>query len=195
MTVATTIEFAGCLVDAIRPIVRRYWPWVTEPDVSLYLWRWYRDNGSRIDALLQAGETAAVTRKLRTQAERYAREEKALQEGYSPSDEVFYSLRTLREILPDALDPNAIPSQQWREVSVATSKLGYGEWEAGIADVRRALAQMSPNDRILLAARYRLGLSPDDMAQVRNVDTATVYAQLGRALRRLQRRLGGPAPT
>lgn len=188
-----TLEITACVVDAVQPIHRRYRRYVSRDDLMQELWLYVHEHPDAVARLLTSGRGFLV-RRLRTAAERYARKEKAAGAGYSPEDEAFYSLRALRELMPDALDSGAVPSQQVQEVRVATSKGGYGDYEAGLVDVRRAVAQLPDDERHLLKMHYRYGYSPDRLGTYYSISTDAVYARLARVMRRVQRHLGGPNP-
>lgn len=186
-------EVEACINEAVLPVARQYRRHVSRDDLAQECWMWVYERQSTVAGML-VDKRPALRLRLRRVAERLARREKAAQSGYGPDDEVFYSLQALRTILPDALDPTATPSQQAQEVRVASSRDGYGGWEAGVADVRGAVARLSAEDVTLLMLHYRVGLSPDELGARYGITTDAVYSRLGRTLRRLQRHLGGVSP-
>lgn len=72
------------------------------------------------------------------------RKTKAEAAGYHTDDEFYYSLYLIERLLPYALDPYATPPPTLAdELSInrkhAGKAEGYGGWEAGIADIRKAI--------------------------------------------------------
>lgn len=166
---------------AANTIYRRYRKWVTCPDLEQELWLWIMSDPTRARTLLDASETFLLIR-LRTVAERYARREKAEQSGYRPADEVFYSLRRIEELLDAAFDTEATTPTSNDDPAPGDGGDVFGEWEAGVVDVRRALDRISSPLYATLRARHLLGrvVDPEDYRS---------------ALRALQGVLGGPRPS
>jgi RNA polymerase sigma-70 factor (ECF subfamily) len=67
------------------------------------------------------------------------------------------------------------------------------DWPAGLeadSDVRRALTQLSPDDRAVLAVRYLLDMSVDDSARLLGISAPALKARSIRAAARLRTLLG-----
>ena len=169
------------LIDAAAYIVYRRHRSHTEPaDIRQEMWAWILEQDqAKVDEL----EPHKLTGKLRDAGEVYARREKAAKGGYQASDEVFYGVRTLRELLPLAITSEPVTLRVEGEEG---AKSGGGtptsmEFETTLADVRRAYKKISVKYRQILADYVSDPLSADDSA-------------VSRALRFMQRKLGGRRP-
>lgn len=160
-------------VTTAAGVAYRWQRWVGADDLRQELWLWVC---SHPDMALALAEKGWLTRRLRTVGERYARRQKAAKLGYSPQDEVFYSVSRIRRMLPEALDPEATPPvETYRENGL------YGEWVTALADVRRALQLVKEQHRRALLAWYR-GERGDEAEDV----VAALFA--------VQHQLGGSRP-
>lgn len=110
----------------------------------------------------------------------YARKEKAHKTGYDPSDEYFYSTRTLVRLLPDAFDRySTTPRGGEMEGRTSSGERTYNDWETQVIDVRRALDRLGYADFALLRQLVEQKREPND-------------AMVHTALKKLQAKLGGP---
>lgn len=149
-------------------------------DLRQECWLWVFGHRDTVAELLERSD-AYLIRRLRGVAERYARREKALRGGYSPADEEFYSLSRITELLPDALDPYAMPSQTKASEITGKSEL-YMEWETSLADIRAAFEKLDGGEQQSVRGWVFLNMpepTPQDVTS---------------ALRKMQRALGGPRP-
>lgn len=169
------------LIDAAAYIIWKRYRGVTEPaDIRQEMWAWVlTQKPTKVEEL----DARVLGYKLRDAGELYARKEKAARGGYSPSDEVFYSITTLRELLPLAVSTEPVALRREGE---ATGSYTPGvspsmEFETTLADVRRAYRRLSTKYREILA-EYVADPDASDEVQVR------------RALRYMQRKLGGRRP-
>lgn len=169
------------LIEATSPhIHRRYRQWVELEDVQQEMWKWaYEQKESNINKLSKF----LLKQRLYRAGERYARKEKAIRSGYDVGDEHFYSIASLRELLPLALAPAGANSSPVDDRDSKTARRGAAgpgmELETALADVRRAYNRVSGVDQLALAS-YVAG----------DGGTPAVDA----ALRRMQRALGGRKP-
>jgi DNA-directed RNA polymerase specialized sigma24 family protein len=184
------------VVYAARPVVARYRQWTDRDDVMQEMWLWIFENSGLVRDLLAEGRSGILRLHLRRVGEAWGRREKAAREGYSPKDEFFYNAALIREMLPNALDPKALPAQGDNEVKVrgASTSDGYGNWAACLVDVRVALGNLTVADRNLLTRRYRNGDTLEVMAAADGVAASSMHARLNRVVKRLQRCLGGASP-
>lgn len=194
MNADETLTLIALVWQVIGPVAKKYRPYVGTGDLASAVFDWVWSNEEKVTALIQGDRLPLLRAVVLGVAERTARAEKAARSGYSGFDEVFYELHKLRAILPDALDPEAVPSQQQQDVSVANSQHGYNEWEAGIADVRSALGKLSTTEYRLLSDIFWERLAPEQVASRQRSTIETVNARINAALRRLQRHLGGREP-
>jgi len=168
------------LIDTAAYLVYRRHRGHTEPeDIRQEMWTWIlAQNTTRVNDL----EPHVLTWKLRDAGEVYARREKAAKGGYQPSDEVFYSTRTLRDLLPLAIgtEPVTLRAEGDEGGSRSGEPLSM-EFETTLIDVRRAYRKVSSKYREVMLRSVVDPLSVDDV-------------QLFRALRFMQRKLGGRRP-
>lgn len=177
---APDARLSRCVLYAARPVYRRFRSHVRLDDLMQELWVWVFGHQATVAELL-ARSDAYLIRRLRTHAERYARREKAAREGYSPDDEAFYSIGQIIGLLPDVLDPYALPSQV-RASEISGKSESYMDWETSVADVRKAASKLADGH-----LREIRGWMDQDMPDPIPDDVLS-------ALRMMQRYLGGPKP-
>lgn len=153
---------------------------------------------------------AAATR-LGKEDERYRRAVKAAQEGYKTIDEQFYSAGTLSLVLPVLVEaewdvPSAVAhaSQQTDAagVHISGNEEAQGNYQVILMDVSTGFSLLRRNDQKILEAWF--GCGDEDTEQGR-WDRQGLASSMGltydafrkrkdRALRQLQRELGGEDP-
>jgi len=80
-----------------------------------------------------------------------------------------------------------------RVVGLDTQRAETVDWTGGAAadrDLRRAVAGLDPDRRVVVALRYWLDLTPTEIAEVLGVPVGTVNSRLARALSDLRVTLG-----
>jgi hypothetical protein len=135
--------------------------------------------------------------------ERSRRAEKAASEGYEPDDEQFYTVGLLQILLPAYLD-GGVDSEPPKGRSQGRGGLlsEGGDYLAMMVDLSRAMAKLRPYERNLLETYYSAPQGDDsDSRFTRNQLAAsmglTLHAleeRVRRAMRKLQRELGGDNP-
>lgn len=131
-----------------------------------------------------------------------ARIEKAAREGYDPDDEYFYRIAVLELCLPALWDEvlrREGPSRDDDADDTQRSKRDPSEgntWTVMVADVQQAWdnADLSGQDRAMLRARYGQGATFADLGRGWQVAASTAQQHIRRAMRKLQKELGGPKP-
>lgn len=174
-------DLKGIIDKAAYAIYRRYRLWADCEDIRQEMWVWASRQPP--DAL-EAMETNPLRWKLKDAGEAYARREKAARSGYTGDDEVFYAMRVIRELLPQAMSttPDVLPGVDDREGSKPPKGTAHAfEYETAIADLRAAYQTLPADERDLL----------HDYADGGDVPELDVT----RAIRRMQRKLGGRRPT
>lgn len=192
--------------DYVKPVAirvgQRYRGYVEVADLRQELALWVLSHPRRAaEYLLEAeeGDGRRLTRSLYNAAESYARACKASAEGYSPGDEYFYSLRQLRELLPDAM----LDTEMW-----VLAEMRPGERRATLAsegntrlamlvDVAAAmvdLSKMDPDRYSLLVTKYVDGWTDDMLAQSMQCTPDAARMRVRRALQMVQTILGGAKP-
>lgn len=152
------------VINSAAYSVYRRWKAYAEPeDLRQEMWVWAL---AQDGPALETSEEAPLVAKLAAVGEIYARRQKAASGGYSPSDEYFYSVASLRALLPLAVMDVVMPS-----IDVATM----------LADVKAAYKKLSTKYRVLLA---------EYVADEEAADPIGV----ARGLRLMQRNLGGRRP-
>jgi hypothetical protein len=174
-------DLGDLIMQAAGKLYRRYARWVEADDIRQEMWTWVLgQHPKRIEAV----STWKLRYKLQDAGAAYCRREKAAKSGYSPDDEVFYSLRVLREMIPFVTTDTPMVSRGVDDTKASTGRqAAAGEsfgWETTIADLRVAFAALDEAQRETLRA-YTAGedQAPEDVT---------------RALRAMQRRLGGRKP-
>lgn len=192
--------------DYARPIagnsIRRYRDYTTADDVFQELCVWWVQHPRLWTELLAEAEEDAGALRLRRRlgdvAESFCRREKAAISGYEPSDEWFYSTRLLRELLPMVLagpQGAVLPGEPegGHQRSGRPPEEG-NDLSAMYADISWALERLPESQCALLTAAYLHGSSDAELGETLGVTAQVAGSRLHRAVRRLQRLLGGRAP-
>lgn len=170
---------------------RKWRSWVERADVEQELWVWaYAREGLDELAPAQLGGT------LRDVAERYARREKAQRSGYRPGDEAFYTLPLLRELISTL--GLGITARGVDDTNTKVARRGAAgptlEYETMMADLRAGLAQLSKDERDLLIVIYQSSWTYAEVGAELDLTEDQVNNAVSRAVRRLQRAMGGRKP-
>jgi DNA-directed RNA polymerase specialized sigma24 family protein len=124
--------------------------------------------------------------------------EKAAITGYDVEDLYYYSTGQLRDLLPVVLD-----RESWGGTGVVQDLgkiTGGGDPAHGnnrlamICDVRSALEACSDEDKRLLWTVFGLRVDDDEYATSLGITADALRMRVVRALKRLQRHIGGPRP-
>jgi hypothetical protein len=156
----------------------------------------------------EAAEATVETRLSRVAAREQAREErdyrarKAYAAGYQPHDEAFYTVGSLRRLLPAYLDDGVTEhAPQGREVTGAkpSSSGTYGDWLCTMLDLDAAMAAVRPYHRRILERYFAYpqgssGWTHEEIASALGIPADTLRKRVYRALRALQGELGGKSP-
>jgi hypothetical protein len=150
-------------------------------------------------------------KRLSRAGERYCRREKARQSGYRVEDEYFYDTGLIEALLPVALDPSrdtslvVTPDDNTRGRGKADPAEG-NDLAALCADLQVAVRAIEPEHQAILVAIYgpvplethkerdTVPRSQSDVARVYGTTQQAVSRRHGRALRAIQRELGGQYP-
>lgn len=174
---------------------RRFSQWAEKDDLIQEGWVWALENRAQVDEWLESNQPGLVAYWLKKAMTRYARKEKADRSGYSGEDEFFYSLPSLRRLLPIVLlSDGAQGSVVDDSVRVPTNRVSYtphGEFEAIRGDLRTAFRALDQTDRELLWAFYVEEVPADALAAVEGVTKAVIDGRVRTALKRMQKKLGG----
>lgn len=173
-------ELQETIYEAAGRVLRTQHRWVDVEDVRQEMWVFTSSLG---EDQLKELSLNNLRRRLKDVGYDYARRERAAKSGYSPDDEVFYGLRTLRELLPLAVMPyplvfRGLPDGDKPTTHRAGATPAF-EYETAIADVRKAFKALPEAQRNILQAY---------------VDTGDGTREVTSALKAMQRRLGGRRP-
>ena len=172
-------------------------------DIRQELWMWAAKRPAKIAQWLnpdqdeedyRRGENA-LRKSLYRQGDRFCRTAKARRAGYEPRDEAFYTEALLDDLLPEAWSELHEVGKHHEEGprSVSNPSEG-GNFVTSLIDVRVGLSKLDKWDFEILAARYRDGVHPQDMAEDLGVSRTTVDRRVRKALRALTNKLGGESP-
>src|SRR5690606_28554087 len=153
-------DLDSLIAKAAYHVYRRYRRWVEPEDIRQELHLWAAEHAKRLQEL----DEQQIKWRLRDVGEIYARKEKAAKSGYLPEDEVFYSLRALRELLPIAVSNEVVPQPVYDPADKPATRRAASnpgmEWETAVADLRRAFARLSDwHQTVLIDYVYGEGTS------------------------------------
>lgn len=185
--------------------LHRRFPMVDHDDIAQEMWLWALQHPRKVNHYLAEGEDNRYSKlcwAMRNAGLAYCQKEKAKRNGYSVDDLYFYSLRTLREILPAVYDDdmwirlgggdcdpangiNPDPSRPDRRMDAI----------AALTDVKNAVNKKLRGDlRQLIEWTFRDGFSDEQLAGHLHTTPAGARMRVQRALRKLQGELGGERP-
>lgn len=173
--VANLIDHAGYAVS------KRYRGYTTAEDLRQEMWVWVLQQNPK---KLEEADKRLLEWHLRNVGDLHGRKQKAAKEGYVPTDEVFYSISAIRECLPLAIESTPVVLRKEGPNEFTGGKGGIPvplEFETAIADLRKAYRGLSSKYREVLRGYVS---NPEDADEV----------QVTRALRWMQRKLGGKRP-
>ena len=172
-------------------------------DIRQELFMWAAKRYDKIGAWLddsqddedrRRGENALL-KSLYRQGDKFCRTAKARRAGYEPRDEAFYPEAVLDDLLPEAWNNLHDIGRYHDEGPKAPSNPSEGgNFNTSMIDVRIGLSKLDKFDYEVLAARYRDGVHPQDMAEVAGVSRTTIDRRVKKALRALTNALGGESP-
>jgi len=155
------------------------------------------ENESAIRTVLMTAGSRLVGGELREQ-----RAKKAAAAGYEPHDEVYYSIGSLRRLMPMYFDNDvAERPPQGRESAgkVSGGTMTYGDYLITMVDLDRAY-QALPQGKQKILARYFAhpqgsgGFTHTEIAGRMGMTPGELGSRVQVALRALQRQLGGQSP-
>lgn len=192
----------------IRPIAaklaNRYRGIVDREDVAQELRIWWLTHEKAVNKYAHAEEDKRgveswnLRRKLYRAGDRYCRTVKGQALGYLPEDEAFYDRELIRDLLPMVWNPELIlqsnPNEGQQKVRGSRSPAEGNNLPVMVADVSRAVDELSEADRYILFLHYGQGAEVREIADLENLTLASVKMRTQRALKRLVDFLGGESP-
>ena len=193
------VEVVRAINIATAKIMRQWHAYVERDDLKseLYLFAWKkRTKFAEFDDPENPKESWKVLMSaLERAGRRYARKMKAEKLGYSPSDEYFYQLETIADLIFAVGSNTGAPQHDdLDEVRGHAPLSERGNWEAMIIDASRALDALEPMDRGILLARFADERPSADVAEDWGITRQAVDARVARALLKMQDALGGVRP-
>ena len=204
MTTFTPADEAA-VSSAARILRAKYRNFVDYADIQQELYLWLILNYEKVQNWRETRDEEhaerTLVRALRNAGERYCRNEKAEQSGYSTEDEFFYSIPMVADLLqlyfdPDWMMPNGL---ELDKTSGGTPAQEGGNLMAMVADVGRAYGALPAPDKALLREIYdNDDQGVRDAVAVKSLDwdcsLSAANSRIRRVVGRLRAQLGGPAP-
>lgn len=203
-TITIPENIHAAVSSAARQLKSRYRDYTEYQDIQQELYIWYLKNHRKVTEWEELYDDEKyvqrmVTRSLKNHGDKYCREEKARQCGYSTDDEFFYSVGQVGDLLQLYFDPKwmAPAIDVTRETSKRPPQEG-GNLMAMIADIGRGFDAMPEVDQELLRRIYGGELPVRDAvaleATANDIGTKAQDMRIRRVLGRLRAQLGGPRP-
>lgn len=135
-------------------------------------------------------------------AERYCRKEKATRSGYQITDEAYYQLATLGQLLPFVIASvidNTVLEQAQEMVRDGQPKGSSSPAEGGnllatLMDIKKAYLELDADDKNILVLRYHENYTLAQIGNILECHPSTADRRTQQALRRLNDELGGMSP-
>jgi hypothetical protein len=203
-------EALAGIVPQVAGQLHRTYRRLPEDDIAQAMWVRIMERASWFSSQVEAGKTGLAREELRRAGwkacksdERYERAQKAAAAGYDIEDEQYYSLGLLRALLPAYVDGGIAeePPRQ-RGGKGSSLKSERGDYLAMLCDVSSGMDAVAPHERRTLTEWFALPQGDDSgsrsaRSQWSSSHGMTVNAmeqRVTRALRALQKALGGPNP-
>lgn len=136
-----------------------------------------------------------LAKSLQREADKICRSAKARKTGYEIHDEYFYSRGVLEELLTNLDEIEAQQTGMQVRVSGGGSDPATGNnVAASVADVRKALDQLDPMDRLMVEMKYQEQLTYKQISESMELSDSTVHRRVSGALNRMVKFLGGDNP-
>ena len=199
-------EAKDIAITVARKVHRHYHTYFDVSDVSQELMVWVFKRNDKITEWLDHPTDSdeykmgvrKLARTLTRHADKYCRRAKAQKAGYELRDEQFYDAITLSEMLPFAfpLKAGIVTTHDGNKpkVSGGGNPAEGGNYVVQLIDIRRALALLDPQDRLVLEMKLFEQLTFSEVAEMLEVSDTTAHRKVDGALRRLNNLLGGQSP-
>jgi len=194
-------ERAHPLVASIaRHVHRKFRQWTTFEDVKQDAYLWCVQKPRKVTEYLDGGKEGEkkMMVSLRRYCEQQARKEKAAAMGGSTTDEFFYEISQLADLLPFVFDHETWGEQpeslNTEKVSGSRQPSEGGNWVTTMVDLSAAYDRLVVDDRRLLRRYYRDGWTFDRIGKSEGTGLEAARQDVGRALMRLLDELGGATP-
>jgi len=191
------------MVQQIASEYRSKYSMVERVDIEQELWLWFAEHPNNISKWKQEQDQKScdklIAKSLRNAALDYCVKEKAVAEGYNPSDNFWYSKDFVKMLIPGVLTDN------WEKLETAMTNMGRstkapsesGDWMAYGADIRNAFDKLNEVEQNLVFLFYAQDVDSTQLHKVTESDRPSVKATAmaaNRALNKIVRNLGGFPP-
>lgn len=182
---------------AARAIHKKYHTYFDVADVRQELIIWILNHENKVNEYLADEEFGIrkLGKTLRRQADKYCRKRKAQSVGYSLEDEAYYPGSTIVTLLPYVWkDVEAMHVGDGEKITNSGNPAEGGNFIIQIFDIRKALEELDPQDRLILQMKYFEGLTFAEIAESLEISDTTAHRKHEGALRRISNLLGGTSP-
>lgn len=215
------LKFQGLTVTDINPVIfeisssvayavhRQFKQWVERDDVKQECMQWALVRTEYINSQLAVDvpeerrhNEQKIAWQMSRAAERYCRKEKATRSGYQLGDEAFYQTAVLGQLLPfviaSVLDGTVLEQAQEMirdgQPKGSSSPAEGGNLLAMLLDIKRSYLKLNDEHKRILTLRYHENLTLEQIGSILGCHFTTADRRCARALRELNKELGGPSP-
>ena len=215
------LKYQGLTVTDINPVIfeiassvayavhRQFKQWVERDDVKQECMQWALVRTEYINSQLSVDvpeerrhNEQKIAWQMSRAAERYCRKEKAVKSGYQLGDEAFYQTAVLGQLLPfviaSVLDGTVLEQAQEMirdgQPKGSSSPAEGGNLLAMLLDIKRSYLKLNEENKRILVLRYHENLTLEQIGSVLGCHFTTADRRCTRALRELNKELGGPSP-
>lgn len=198
------------IVPSIARVVHnQYNKWVDRDDIKQECIQWALIRTEYINSQLNIeNETERkhneqkIAWQMKRAAERYARKEKAVKSGYQTSDEAYYQTGALAQLLPfviaSVIDGTVLEQAQEMikdgQPKGSSSPAEGGNLLAMLIDIKNCYEKLDAEDQRILVLRYHESCTLEQIGEILGCHFTTADRRCDRALRNLNKELGGPSP-
>lgn len=156
VTIEQEYEAFTRVAPSILKVYRNYHLYVESEDLRQEVWAWWFGKGRKyVRRYIYAGDWGKLGKAVYSQAVAFAEKEKAARSGYRPEDNIVYSKQQIKDLLPLAIDIEAMAATTpvAQEGPHAHGNLAEGgNLLASVVDVRRAIDALAFGDQQFLKA-------------------------------------------
>lgn len=193
------LNIEAVVQSAAYSVLNKFRQFVELDDLISVGWEWVLKHPEKMNEY-QSEESVRLAawrldRSVWKDMERYARKERAFRLGYSTKDEMAYSPWSIGMMLPYVFSGQREPDRvDPPEIRTMKDPAEGGDFQAAYMDVERAFANagLTPQEILILLGVYADGDSQEALAVELEISQATVSRGHDRALRKMQKYLGGP---
>jgi hypothetical protein len=197
VTIEQEYEAFRRVTPSILKVVRNYHQYVEADDVRNEVWAWWFDKGRRyVRRYIHAEEWGKLAKAVYSQAVNYAEKEKSARSGYRPEDNIVYSKQQVKDLLPLAIDIEAMAActPVAQEGPHAKGNLAEGgNLLASVVDVRRGIEQLAYADRDFLKAADQFEYDWELLGQNYSIQGDSADQRFDRIAGRITKFLSGEA--